>query len=63
LFTPGDPDDLARSLAALVRDPAEAARLGAAGAAGVRRHYGLGRMADEMERVYSSLGPAARASA
>lgn len=63
LFAPGDADDLARTLAELARDPAEAARLGAAGAEGVRRHYGLGRMADEMERVYASLGPAARASA
>jgi glycosyltransferase involved in cell wall biosynthesis len=63
LFTPGDADDLARTLAELVRDPAEAARLGKSGAEGVRRHYGLPRMADAMERVYASLGPAARASA
>ena len=57
LFEPGNADDLARVLAELVRDPAEAARLGAAGAAGVRRHYGLPRMADAMERVYASLTP------
>jgi len=63
LFTPGDADDLARTLAELVRDPAEAARLGAAGALGVRRHYGVARMADAMERVYDSLGPAAAAHA
>jgi glycosyltransferase involved in cell wall biosynthesis len=57
LFEPGNADDLARVLAELVRDPAEAARLGAAGATGVRRHYGLPRMADAMERVYASLTP------
>jgi glycosyltransferase involved in cell wall biosynthesis len=64
LFEPGNADDLARVLAELVRDPAEAARLGAAGADGVRRHYGVARMADAMERVYASLRPArAHASA
>jgi glycosyltransferase involved in cell wall biosynthesis len=57
LFEPGNADDLARVLAELVRDPAEARRLGTAGAAGVRRHYGLPRMADAMERVYASLTP------
>ncbi|MET0553820.1 MAG: glycosyltransferase family 4 protein [Vicinamibacteria bacterium] len=55
LFEPGDADDLARVLAERVRDPAGTARLGAAGADGVRRHYGLPRMADAMERVYASL--------
>lgn len=55
LFAPGDADDLARVLAQLVRDPSEAARLGSAGAAGVRRHYGIARMADAMERVYAPL--------
>jgi glycosyltransferase involved in cell wall biosynthesis len=60
LFAPGDADDLAGVLASLVRDPGEAARLGAAGADGVRRHYGIARMADAMERVYAlpSAAPA-----
>ena len=50
-----DPDALADGLHAVWRDPALAAALGAAGAAGVRKHYNVGRMAEAIEKIYQSL--------
>jgi glycosyltransferase involved in cell wall biosynthesis len=50
-----DPDALAEGLIAIRRDPALAAALGAAGAAGVREHYNAGRMAEVVESIYREL--------
>jgi glycosyltransferase involved in cell wall biosynthesis len=56
-----DPDALADGWLALWGDPSRAAALGAAGAAGVRQHYTVGRMAEIAESVYQDLA-AARSS-
>ena len=50
-----DPDALADGILALKRDPVLAASLGAAGALGVREHYTVGRMADQVEAVYREV--------
>lgn len=42
LVPPGEPPALAAALAALIRDPAQRARLGAAGEARVRREFDMG---------------------
>ena len=46
---------LADGLLALWIDPERAAALGEAGAAGVREHYTVGRMAEAAEAVYRDL--------
>lgn len=53
LLPVGDTDGLARRLAELARDPELRGRLGAAGAADVRTRFATGRMADELEALYS----------
>ena len=50
-----DPDALADGLLALKQDPVLAASLGAAGASGVRQHYTVARMADQVETVYREV--------
>ncbi|MDQ3486564.1 MAG: glycosyltransferase family 4 protein [Acidobacteriota bacterium] len=50
-----DPDALADGLLALKQDPVLAASLGAAGAGGVRQHYTVARMTDQVESVYREL--------
>jgi glycosyltransferase involved in cell wall biosynthesis len=51
----GDTQALADRLAALARDPALRARMGAAGAEDVRARFAVGRMADEVEAIYARL--------
>jgi glycosyltransferase involved in cell wall biosynthesis len=54
-------DAIARAIADLWRDPARAEALGAAGAAGVRQHYDVNRVAEIAESVYGSVARAAGA--
>jgi glycosyltransferase involved in cell wall biosynthesis len=49
------PDALAAGILAIKRDPALAQALGAAGAAGVREHYTVTRMAEQAETVYREV--------
>jgi glycosyltransferase involved in cell wall biosynthesis len=55
LVPPDDPGALADGLASILADPARRASLGAAGAAGVGRHYTVARMADRAIEVYSAV--------
>ena len=50
-----DVDALADGILVLRQDPALAQALGVAGAAGVREHYTLARMADQVEAVYREM--------
>jgi len=55
IVDPDDADALADGILALKRDPELARSMGRAGAAGVREHYTLERMADQVEAVYREL--------
>ena len=57
LVEPDDPAALADGWLELWRNPDRAAALGRAGAAGVREHYDVGRMAEAAERAYQSIRP------
>jgi glycosyltransferase involved in cell wall biosynthesis len=52
LVAPRDPEDLARALLRLLRDPREGARLGEAARRRVLDRYALGRIATEFDRLY-----------
>ena len=54
-------EGLARAIADLWRDPARAEALGVAGAAGVRQHYDVNRVAAIAESVYGSVARSAGA--
>jgi glycosyltransferase involved in cell wall biosynthesis len=55
IVDPEDPDALADGIMALHNDPVLTESLGTAGAAGVREHYTLARMTDQVEAVYAEL--------
>lgn len=50
-----DPDALAAGILALKQDPVLALSLGATGALGVREHYTVARMTEQVEAVYREL--------
>ena len=52
---PGDPKALADGIATLRTDNALAESMSKAGSAGVRHHYSVGRMAEQVEAVYREL--------
>jgi glycosyltransferase involved in cell wall biosynthesis len=58
IVPPDDAEALAEGILTIRRDPALARALGAAGARGVREHYTLERMADQVEGVYRELAGA-----
>ena len=58
LIVDPDPDGLADGILAIRRDPALAHALGVTGAAGVREHYTVGRMAEQVEAVYREVAAA-----
>jgi glycosyltransferase involved in cell wall biosynthesis len=55
LVPPGDPDALAAALVRLARDPAERARMSAAGPARVRDAFSLDRMIDAYEALLAEV--------
>jgi glycosyltransferase involved in cell wall biosynthesis len=55
IVEPDSPDALADGISGLWRDPERAAALGRAGAAGVREHYDVSRMAETAEAVYAAV--------
>jgi glycosyltransferase involved in cell wall biosynthesis len=55
IVDPDDPQALADGILALKNDPLLTASLGAAGAHGVREHYTVARMTDQVEVVYREL--------
>lgn len=55
LFSPGDASALAKTAAALIDDPAEAARLGADAAADVRARFAPSRLLAAIQELYDEL--------
>jgi len=55
LVPPADPERLAEAILALLNEPGRAAELGRKGKERALRHFGLQRMIDDYEKLYSSL--------
>lgn len=58
LFTPGDPDDLARKITQLVVDPATRRKLARSGQLTIRERFTMPRMIDEIERFLQEVAGA-----
>jgi glycosyltransferase involved in cell wall biosynthesis len=63
LVTPADPASIADGLAAIRSRPDQAREMGRSGAAGVRQHYSVARMADRVLEIYAELASSATAEA
>jgi glycosyltransferase involved in cell wall biosynthesis len=63
LVRPDDPASLAEGLAAIRSRPEQARDMGRNGAAGVRQHYSVARMADRVLEIYSEARSSATATA
>jgi len=61
-YARNDPADLARALRALVADPAERERLGAAAAERAREQFSWSRVTDAYERLFHSMTSRSRAN-
>lgn len=57
IVAPGDPDGLARAMAAAVTSPREAARRGRAGRARLESQFSLSKMLDSVEETYARIAP------
>jgi glycosyltransferase involved in cell wall biosynthesis len=55
LVRPGDPASFAEGLAAIHDRPAQAREMGRNGAAGVKQHYSVAKMADRVLEIYSEV--------
>jgi glycosyltransferase involved in cell wall biosynthesis len=55
LIPPRDPDALAETIAALLRDPDLRREMGRAGRERVAEHFGMARMVEQTERLYTQL--------
>jgi len=60
LVTPDDPASFADGLTAIRTHPGQAREMGLRGAAGVREHYSVERMADRMIEIYSEAAAGVR---
>ena len=60
LVKPGDPASFADGLTAIRTHPGQAREMGLRGAAGVREHYSVERMADRMIEIYSEAAAGVR---
>jgi glycosyltransferase involved in cell wall biosynthesis len=63
LVAPGNPEELAQGIEALVLDPARRRQLAVAGPVRVREHFSLRQMLHAYENLLADLAAAARASA
>jgi glycosyltransferase involved in cell wall biosynthesis len=55
LFAPGDATELAQAIVSLLKDPARRSRMGQAGAARLRSHFGAEKMVEQLQALYLEM--------